>query len=105
MPLGALRARRNLLEAAQSPLGDAAQLPGGGWVPSLGGLSSHTRGGRTTYSLWNLEPFGQAEGGVERQWKGNSTVWLGHGGGEVPRFLAGRACQGRFQKVFAEHGD
>ena len=49
--------------------------------------------------------FGQDKGGVGRKWKGNSTVWLGHGGGEVPRFLAGREYQGRFQKVFAERGD
>lgn len=82
MPLRALRARRNLLEAAQSPLGDAAQLPGGGWVPSLGGLSSHTRGGRTTYSLWNpLEVVsGKVPEGLDK-----TRVGSRGSGKEIPR--------------------
>lgn len=57
-------------------------LPGGVWAPSLSDLSSHTRGGCTTYSLWNpLEVVsGKVPEGLDK-----TRVGSGGSGKEIPR--------------------
>lgn len=57
-------------------------LPGGVWAPSLSDLSSHTRGGCTTYSLWNpLEVgSGKVPEGLDK-----TRVGSGGSGKEIPR--------------------
>lgn len=57
-------------------------LPGGVWAPSLSDLSSHTRGGCTSYSLWNpLEVgSGKVPEGLDK-----TRVGSGGSGKEIPR--------------------